>query len=139
MRKSYIIIGMAIFAMLLFFNLAHAQSSNVTASNITTAINLTLQYVNNINQSSYLIFYPNLTKAYADINLARNESQINAPYSYVLLAKARQEAQYQLSLINQYRSESLYVLIIFGILFVILLYVLMKPANSGRNARKRGK
>lgn len=100
------------------------------------AINSTAAFINRVNQSGYLVFYPNLTGAYANLNLAKNESQVNPPFAYQLLAKARSSAQSQEDAINQYKGDSLYVLVILAILLVILLYLLMKPIKSSRRSRK---
>jgi hypothetical protein len=130
---------MAILAVLIFYStIAHAAQfpSSVSSSNLTMAINSTATFINNINQSGYLIFYPNLTTAYKDLNLARNESQINPPYAYELLASARSSAQSQENSINQYKSDSLYVLIFFAVVLVIFLYVLMVPLKSSRRRVK---
>lgn len=129
---------MAIIAVLIFYiALAHAQiSPSLSSSNMTMAINSTASFISQVNESGYLIFYPNLTAAYANLNLAKNESMVNPPYAYELLAKARSSAQSQENSINQYKTYSLYVLIFFAFVLVILLYVLMRPIKSSRGRRK---
>ncbi len=140
MRSKHIMLGMAIFAMLIFYSyLAHAQVPTINVSTINQSINSTAAYINMVNQSGYLIFYPNLTQAYSYLNQARNQSQMNQPYAYDLLAKARSSAQLQQESIDKYKSESLYILIIFAFLLAILMYVLMRPMKSNPKSRKSPK
>ena len=137
MQIRYIVIGMAIFAMLIFYSIsAHAQNSSVANSNLTSAINSTEQFIEKVNQSGYLIFYPNLTKAYSDLNVAKNQATVNPAFSYQLLAEAKNSAQSQENSIYQYKTDSLYVLMVITISLIIVLYVLMKPIKVAKKARK---
>jgi hypothetical protein len=138
MQTRYIMLGMAIFAMLIFYStLAHSQGANVSSTNIGEAINSTAAIISKVNQSGYLIFYPNLTQAYSYLSLAKNESNINTSITLSLLAKASQSAQAQQALIDQYKMVSLYALVVFGFLLAALLIVLMKPAVFTKGKRKR--
>ncbi len=96
-------------------------------SNIPIAINMTSSYVNSINQSSYLVFYPNLTASYKYLNEARTEFAANQTYAYSLLSKARQSATEQQTSLLRYQSLSLYILAASSILLAIILYIYMKP------------
>jgi hypothetical protein len=134
-------LGMAILAMLIFYGIsAHAQSQIgvVSSTNITVAINTTAAFINRVNQSGYLVFYPNLAEAYNYLNLARQNSQTNTQYAYLLLTNANGSAQAELNRINQYKSDSLYVLIVSAILLAIMLYILMMP-KALVNKRKGAK
>jgi hypothetical protein len=134
MRVSYLLIGMAVIAMLVLFNYAHAAVLNGT--NMSYAINTTEAFVNRVNQSGYLIFYPNLTASYHDISLATNYSKSNASYAYSLLSIARENAQAQQLKIYQYKTYSLYVLILSALILLCVLYSLMKLRKTAETRRK---
>lgn len=136
MRK-FLLLSMALLAALLFYgSMAGAQGVN-NSSNMTTAINSTLQYVNKVNQSSYLVFYPDLTTAYNYISLAKNESSFNSTYAYYLLAQARQSAASQEAKIYQYKQISLYVAIALAIVLAVILYLFMQPYKPLARSKKR--
>jgi len=130
MPVNYAIVGLALLVAMSFFGIAAgAQSSNVS-SNLTIAINSTQSYIETVNQSSYLVFYPNLSTAYNDLALARNESSINISDAYMLLGKAKGSAEEAQSRISQYKTISLYLLVIVGVILAFSLYVLMSPSKA---------
>jgi len=116
----------------LFGAAANAQSAAHGNASLAKAINSTASYVNSINQSSYLIFYPNLTSAYNYLSLARNESQTNITYSYLLLGKANESAQHQAQLMFRYQQLSLLILIALSILLATILYFFMRPYRRSK-------
>lgn len=133
-------LGIALLAALLFYGaaMAGAQSLN-SSSNLTAAINSTQQYISKVNQSAYILFYPNLAASYAYLNLAENVSSTNASYSYALLAKARASAQNQEAGISKYEQISLYVLVALAILLAIILYAFMIPYKKRENQQNTAK
>jgi hypothetical protein len=137
MHVRYLIIGMAVFAMLLFYTfLARAQVPTI-GSGMGQAINSTASFINSVNQSGYLVFYPNLTQAYHDLNLAKAQSNsTNTSGTFFLLAQARQSAQAQLNAMNRYKTDYLYVLVASALALFALLYVLMSPRKN-KNISKR--
>jgi predicted PurR-regulated permease PerM len=139
MKVRYITVGMAVLAMLFLFNFMHAQGASISTLNMTETINSTATYINTVNQSGYLVFYPNLVQAYGYLNQAKNQSQTNPQYAYLLLAKARSSAQSQEAQIDQYKTDSLYVLIALAFILVISVYLLMRPYKPVKGARKRHK
>lgn len=120
-RLIYFALGL-----LLLFSLFICNSLS-QGYDIGAAINSTRSYVDKVNQSAYLVFYPNLTAAYGYINDAANVSHTNPAYAYALLGKAMSSAEQQLNLINRYRTESFYTLAAVSIILAILLNRLMKP------------
>lgn len=127
------------FIAMLFLFLAvvqlHAQNTNVRSANLTNTINSTSSFLNTVNRSSYLVFYPDMSQAYDYLYLAENQS--NESYSYALLAKARYSAKSQLDRINSYREISLYVLIASAAVLACLLYWFMRlpPAKTARKRK----
>jgi hypothetical protein len=124
--------GLVLLAILFLASPAHAAAPAYNGTNITQAINSTASYVNTINQSSYLVFYPNLTAAYRYLNLSENASRTNPTYAYSLLAEARSSARHQQLAIQQYANLSLYLLIAIAIVLAVVLYVFMRPYRPGR-------
>jgi hypothetical protein len=125
-RPAYLALGLLLLSSLLVSN-ALSQGSNMS-----TAINSTLSYVNKVNQSAYLVFYPNLTSAYNYINNAINVSHTDPAYAYALLHEAAGSAGQQLALVNRYRMQSFYVLVVVSAALAILLSRLMKPRPKAR-------
>lgn len=121
----------AVMSILLFspaFALAAGQG-------IGSAINLTRQYVDSVNQSAYLVFYPNLTAAYGYIGEAVNESTSgNISGAYRLLNLSVHSATTEEARIQAYAMESLAVLVAVGACTAALLYRYMRVPR--RNARK---
>ena len=127
-RPFYIAFGAALLLSILAFQtLPQGYSMNTT-------INSTLAYVNKVNQSAYLLFYPNLAPAYNDINKAINVSKTNPAYAYTLLGDATSSADNQLNLINGYMDISFFVLVVIALLLTFLLYKLMKPGKKRNRA-----
>jgi hypothetical protein len=127
---------LAVLLALLFYGTAvGAQSSN--NSNISAAINSTSSYIQQVNQSSYLIFYPNLTAAYNYLGMAKNESQLNQDYALSLLSKADQSAKTQQGLILRYQDASAYALAVLAVFLTAVLYVFMRPSKKRKSSSKR--
>ena len=101
--------------LLLFAAAAHAQQvSNYSAAYADQIIAQSLSYVNAVNQSGYIIFYPNLTQAYSYIAKAQ-KIYLTSPGSAVLYAnEAAASANGEYQRISRYRFGSLLVLLIFS-------------------------
>jgi hypothetical protein len=121
--------GLLLLLFSLFLHCPQAQGYNMS-----TAINSTRSYVNTVNESAYLIFYPNLTAAYGYIDNAVNVSHTNPAYAQVLLGKARESANAQLADIDRYKTWSFYVLAAVSVVLAVLLVKLMrvKPLKKAK-------
>ena len=129
-RTCLVLFLAMLFAALFIFGAAAKAQSTTAQANATSfgaALNSTTSYVDSINQSSYLIFYPNMTAAYNYLSLAKNESQTNTTYAYLLLQKANESAQLQAHLLFRYQQLSLLILIALAILLAAILYFFMRP------------
>ncbi|MDE1870386.1 MAG: hypothetical protein KGH71_05410 [Candidatus Micrarchaeota archaeon] len=121
-------------------SLASAQGSTISATNYSAAyanqtITQTLSYVNQVNQSAYLIFYPDLSKAYSYIGQAQ-KVYLSSPSSAVSYAnQAYLIAQSQYLQIGTYRLASLAVMLILTAAFLTWIYFLMKPMKSPTERR----
>ena len=138
MHVKYLLIGMAILAMLVFYTLvAHAQTPTISSGNLGQAINSTASFINKVNQSGYLLFYPNLTQAYHYLDIAKTQPANSTAYAYSLLAQARSSAQSQLNAMNAYKTYSLYATVASAVVLAVLLYALMAPRGSAVGRKRR--
>lgn len=113
----------------------HAPYYTVEEANAIIS-NATL-YVNGINQSSYLIFYPNLTASYAYLSKARLIYK-DSPSSAIFYAnKATYSAYSAYTAIGYYRYISAALSALFAAVFAGLLYKLMKPVRKYRKGKKQ--
>jgi hypothetical protein len=118
--------------LLLFSLLARCASAQ---AGIGVEVNSTRSYVDTVNESAYLIFYPNLTAAYNYVDSAANVSHTNPAYAQVLLGKARESAEAQLAGIDRYKAWSFYALVATSVVLAVLLERLMR-AKLPKKARK---
>ncbi|MGI0141791.1 MAG: hypothetical protein ACREBF_04050 [Candidatus Micrarchaeales archaeon] len=136
----YIAAIILIFASMIL--ISGAQAPTITAQNYTIAyanqtINQTMSYVNLVNQSGYLIFYPNLSGAYAYLAKAQN-IYTTSPSSAILYAnQAKAIAKEQYAQIGTYRTTSLAVMAILTVAFFIWLYGIMSPMKKIQNRKRR--
>ncbi len=113
-----------------FANYSYSQTG------VGADINSTLAYVNMVNQSAYVVFYPNMTAAYGYISKAENVSRTDPAYARSLLAQAMGSAQQQLDRISQYRTDSVLVLAVVAVALVVLLNRLMR-VRRGKTGRRQ--
>ncbi|MGC8586560.1 MAG: hypothetical protein ACP5K5_03400 [Candidatus Micrarchaeia archaeon] len=123
-----------------FLGFASAQAQphqNTTTYNISTEINMTERYINMVNKSAYIIFYPNLTSAYSYLEKAKNISRSDPAYASELLYDARRSAGEQLASIYRYRNESVLALSVVAVILAIALYWYMRPVTKAKKAKRR--
>ncbi len=115
--------------MLLFYSI---QSTSINNTYALQLLNESQSYVDAINQSGYLLFYPNLTKAYNDLNMSRNylNNSINSSIYYANLAKSDANSEY--SKISQYKQNSFYAMLIFTVASGLVLYAVMQKVKKGK-------
>ena len=132
MRILYLALGVA----LLFSTLLSSGAYSSGATNITAAINSTRQYLDRVNDSAYLIFYPNLDYAYNALSEAVNVSHTNTTEAFSLLQLATSIATAAQSNLNKYSLVSFYALVIVSVILVIILYNFMKKPMKKPNKRR---
>ena len=122
-----------------FIVLSSAGASiNSTSYNYTSAnqmVNNATNYVNTLNMSGYLVFYPNLTQAYSYLNksyLVLNSSP-NSAVQYANLASS--SAYFAYLRTESYRQISLAAVVIFTLAIAVLLRFQMTPVK--RQARPK--
>ena len=108
-------------------------------ANFSSSFNATLRYIGTVNQSSYIIFYPNLTGAYSALANAKSEYAANASAAYFYLDEAHERAATELARIYSYRADSLIVMGVLAAASAAALYVVMRaPKVVVKGRRKKG-
>ncbi len=121
---------------------AHAYNVTLPAgapSNFSAGYNSTLSYIETVNRSAYLVFYPNLTGAYTQLYLAKTNYTHNVSLAYSHLADARSDAASELGRIYAYRPDALAVMMALSAFTAAALYVVMRRTNVGAGYRKRAR
>ena len=116
---------------------AMIQQPSYTPEQARQIINETANYINLVNESGYLIFYPSLSEAYAYMNNATKfyNSSPDLAVSYAL--KAKQIALQEEEKLDSYKLISLISMLIFTIIMLLLLYLYMKPIRKIRSQKHR--
>ncbi len=131
---------LALFSLASLFYLAGAaQPLSITQA---AAANQTLSraeaYVSLVNESGYLVFYPNLTQAYADLNKSM-QLYNNSPGSAVVFAnEAVDSARIEYARIQEYKEASFVVMLVISIVLVAVFLKIMKPVKNRSTAAKNG-
>ncbi|MGC9205344.1 MAG: hypothetical protein ACP5FN_03685 [Candidatus Micrarchaeia archaeon] len=138
--KLQIIFAIAAFSLFAALYAVQYQSiagANYTAEEANSIINSALSYVNLINQSSYLIFIPNLKSAYAYLENASNIYNTSPEDAVAYALKAKELAQSQYNSISSYRLLSFVAMLAFSIATLYLLFIYMKPVRSLKSAASK--
>jgi hypothetical protein len=141
-RSRSLIIALTLITTFVFFNSASAQNVTIPVYNSTTAnetINSTINYVNTINMSGYLIFSPNLTQAYSYLNKSISIEK-TSPTSAVAYANlASKSAYYAYQQIESYRQVSLGGATLFTLAIALILRSQMKPVKPAKKGSRKTK
>lgn len=126
-----------LFSLLAVFALASAMSvSNTTPHLANQTLNHAIAVVALVNESSYLIFYPDLAQAYADLGRAQSLYNASPESSIVFANKAIAEANAQYQIISSHRNQAVVAMLVLTAIFAIMLSRLMKPVRGrGRGGR----
>ncbi len=127
-------------------NLSSSSDPTYNVSSINNSINQTREYIQTVNRSAYLIFYPNLSLAQSYLNksisLQSNAiipSQEKAVEIPSLLAKAKQSAYQQQINIYKYRAISFKVLVIALIITLVVLYFISSMGQRRAQGKKQSR
>ncbi len=96
------------------------QQANLTISNASA-------YLSAINQSGYLVFYPNLTQAYNYLARARSLSNRSPSLAENYAQQAESSAASAYSAITSYRYYAFIITAMLTIIVGMMLYLLTKP------------
>jgi hypothetical protein len=113
---------------------AWAQSSfnSTTASYANETISNAAYYIEAVNESSYLVFYPNLTQAYADLFKAESLYNTSPATAVIYANKAVKEASGEYARISGYRNESAIAMAAITIVLAALIGRLAMPVRKQR-------
>jgi hypothetical protein len=127
-----------LFSFLALFAIANAQTQIGVASRqmANETLNMASNYVELVNESGYLLFYPNLTQAYADLASAERLFNTSPAGSVAFANKAVSDAKTQYETISAYRSDAFAVSLALAIVFALLLGRLMKPVKRSASGRR---
>ncbi len=108
------------------------QSANATITNATL-------YLEEVNASGYIFFYPNMKTAYMYLSKA-NAALNTSPEAAVLYAdEAQASAKSQYASLNRFREISLAGSVAFTIAMCLLLYWYMTPRKAAPAPMQRRK
>ena len=126
---------------ILFYSVysASAATAPYTMMAANQSIKNATAYLQTVNESGYLIFYPsNLSAAYSYLNRSETAYYHKSPelaveYSDKAILLARSSYQQ----ISYYRNISIVVMLIFTAIVGLLLYRLMKPVKITVSKRRK--
>jgi hypothetical protein len=127
----------ACFACLAFLASAQTFGSNNTKAYANITINNAIGVVNAVNESGYLLFYPDLSQAYADLNRSMSLYNASPSASVVLANRAAQEASDQYLKISAYKQESLVIMLILTAFFAYLMVLVVRPISAKKSKKSR--
>ncbi len=111
----------------------NSSTPNQSAENVfSLQLNSTRVYVDMVNSSSYLFFYPDLKESYTYLNESASIYKTNSSMAYLLLGLARSFASSELSRIDSYRAYSLAATVAAAAIFTVVLYLLMRPSRGNK-------
>ncbi len=117
-----------LFSFLIFSASASASALFSNSSNASLLISNAKRVLQEVNQSAYLVFSPNLTSAYHYLSLAENASTIQLSSKFANLSIT--SALKQKSALDGYKQKSFAIMLVLTALFALLLYLCMKPIKS---------
>ncbi|MCL4381312.1 MAG: hypothetical protein M1331_03130 [Candidatus Marsarchaeota archaeon] len=124
-------------------NISAGAKPLYNASLINNSINQTREYIQTVNRSAYLVFYPNLSLAQNYLNKsislqanATMPAQEKAAGIYALLAKAKSSAYEQQAIIYRYRAISFKAV---AVALLGALFILYFISSMGRRRTAQGK
>ena len=113
---------------------AQPQVTNPTAAYANQTVSNASYYLSQVNESGYLIFYPNLTQAYSDLFKAESAYNTSPATAVVYANKAVGEAAGEYARISDYRAESI---IVMSASIAVLIVLLGRVARQVK--RQKGK
>ena len=113
---------------------AQSQVNTPTVAYANQTVSNAAYYISQVNESSYLAFYPNLTQAYADLFKAESTYNTSPATAVIYANKAMSEAASEYARIGSYRSESIIAMAALTAVFAILIW-----RSARRVKRQRGR
>ena len=130
MRSILLVLFASVLLLLPSVTAATSQAS--AAATASSVYNAALSYISYVNQSSYLLFYPNLTTAYLDLNKSSGLLTSDPSNAIVYANAARQSAAQQYSRMAYYKCYSGIAVLAFTLVVAAMIYFYMQPVKRGR-------
>ncbi|VVB77436.1 Uncharacterised protein [uncultured archaeon] len=115
---------------------AQQLSGNFTSDYANRTYMTALAYVNSVNQSGYLIFYPDLTQAYIYLGKAVSTFNTLPGQSVIYSETAQSLAQTEYSRISAYRKESFAIMVVLTVIAAAVLAGSMRKAKASVHKRR---
>jgi hypothetical protein len=132
MVKRAILPLLPFFIMLAAAQPALVSQSNVSVSEANASIANATSYISSVNQSAFLLFYPNLSKAYGYLSDAK-ATYLTSPDAAILYSRqAVSAARNSYGELGRYREISLLFMLAFTIATAAALYKFMLPIKKRR-------
>ncbi|MGC8571829.1 MAG: hypothetical protein ACP5RI_00530 [Candidatus Micrarchaeia archaeon] len=96
-----------------------------------------IDIINKVNNSAYLIFYPNLSSAYKFISHANNQTLKNLSNALLLLNDAKLAAIQQQQHIDSYKGIAFIIMLILTIICLFILYLIISPKYFTENKKNK--
>ncbi|MCL5239170.1 MAG: hypothetical protein M1286_01705 [Candidatus Marsarchaeota archaeon] len=114
---------------------AQTQINNPTVAYANQTVSNSAYYLSQVNESGYLVFYPNLTQAYSDLFKAESTYNTSPSTAVIFANKAVDEANTEYQRISAYRPEAVVVMAAFTVFFVLLLGRAARPVKKPRASK----
>jgi hypothetical protein len=128
MQSKYFLVSILI----AFIALQSLGLQNYTPAQARAIINETTSFVNTINESGYIIFYPRLSGAYSYLSNATKIYNTSPDLAVSFSIKAREIATEEENRIESYAYIAFVAMLIFTLSMLFLLYIYMKPIKKAR-------
>ena len=129
MQSKYFLVPSILIA---FIALQSLGLQNYTPEQARAIINETTSFVNTINESGYIIFYPRLSGAYSYLANATKIYNTSPDLAVAFSIKAREIAIEEENRIESYAYIAFIAMLIFTLSMLSLLYIYMKPVKKAR-------
>lgn len=122
---------------LLFSSMLTATASAYSRGDANGILNQTSNYLGEVNESGYIIFYPNMTSPYSYLSDAYNALNASPDQAVAYANMSMGAAQEQYNRISAYKSESLVVMALLTLISAAVFYAFVMPSRSApKRSRK---
>ncbi len=118
---------------------ARQNAASADPQNFSMLYNSTATYISTVNESTYLIFKPNLTDAYALLYAANAVASTNPALASRRLLEARQAADEANAANERYSRAALAITSLLAAITSVAIYLQTRPYRAKRRNTTRGR
>ncbi len=134
--QRYVLVVLALALMPgLIYSYSSISQQNYTPAYANALVANVSNYVELVNQSSYLVFHPDLSGAYFNLTLAQGNITSNPSASVLYAQKANKSAYNQYLELQYSKGTALPVIVAFTLAMLIVLYKVMVPVKKSQRKR----